>query len=563
MQIPEPTPESDQDKSLRPVVLIVLAAAILLFAIPALTRPREGASPAPTPNPASPPTPAGRNVYESLNDARRTPEFRRGQELAITLCASCHIYPEPALLDRVTWGMEVLPDMALWLGLRLNDKDPYDELGLSERVRAANIIPDQPAISVEDWRAICLFYLESAPSIPQPQPGRARIEPSLPGFVVELPRFRGNPRTTLVRIDPEQRRIILGSVGEQYTGTLDIFTQDGVRERGLRVPAPPVAVTIEKDRLVATLIGDYGPSDELNGAIVQIPRPGSVGVEMRDLIPNLPRATATIVTDLNGDGRDDILHCGYGHMLGKLAWFENRADDSYVEHVLLDQNGVLAARALDWNRDGRQDIIVMTAQQREGVYLLTNLGNGDFEPRALIEKHPAWGFASFDLADMNGDGHLDLITANGDNGDFTAHIPPMKSYHGYRIYLNDGAFQFTERWSFPVNGAFKVLARDFDQDGDQDIAAASFYADYRNSPEEGFILFENLGDGLNFAPRTFANSQIGRWITFDAEDIDADGDIDIVLGSFGTGPATVPIEIREAWRTEGPPFVILRNTTRN
>lgn len=550
MQIPEPIPERDQDHSLRPIVLAVLAAAVLLF----LFSRRD----APPPPPSAPRVgAAGFQV-----DAKKTPAFQRGGELAKTVCANCHLYPDPALLDRVTWAMEVLPDMAHWLGLRLDDKDPYDALGLGPRVREAHVIPAQPAISVEDWRAICLFYLEAAPSVLLPS-GRPPISKTLPGFGVELPRFRGNPQTTLIRIDPEQRRIILGSVGDQFTGTLDIFTQDGVRERGLRVPTAPVAISILKDRLVATLIGDFGPSDELNGAVLQIPRPGSSGVELRDLISNLPRPTDTLIVDLNGDERDDLLVCGYGHRLGKLAWFENRGKGEYEEHALIDRNGALAARALDWNQDGRQDVVVMFAQHREGVYLLTNLGDGAFEARALMEKHPAWGFASFDLADMNGDGHLDLITANGDNGDFTAHIPPMKSHHGYRVYLNDGSFQFTESWSFPVNGAFKVLARDFDQDGDQDIAAASFYADFRNSPEEGFILFENLGDGQSFAPRTFANSSIGRRIALDANDLDGDGDLDIVLGSYGAGLATVPPEILEAWKTRGPPFVILRNKTKN
>ncbi len=258
----------------------------------------------------------------------------------------------------------------------------------------------------------------------------------------------------------------------------------------------------------------------------------------------------------------DIVLCGYGHILGRLSWFENKGGGNYEEQILLDQGGVLQARVLDWNQDNRLDLLVMTAQQREGVYLMTNLGDGDFEPRAVIEKHPAWGFASFDLADMNGDGLPDLITANGDNGDFTAHLPPLKSYHGYRIHLNDGNYNFPESWFHPVNGAFKILARDFDGDGDPDLAASSFYADYENSPEEGFILFENTAPAsLSFQPRTFPEVSLGRWITLDANDLDADGDIDIVLGSMGSGPATAPIELRRQWRDEGPPFVILRNQT--
>ena len=552
MQIPEPQPEHNP----RPRWLLPVVLGVLMLGVAALLFDRAGA-----PHPSARVDITGGPAPSAVS-REASVALSEGRQLARTICASCHLFPEPELLDRVTWAMEVLPDMAHWIGMRLHDEDPYLALGLDERVREARVIPEQPPITLKQWRAICFYYLHEATDSAIPQPERSPIATGLNRFKLELPEQRGRPRTTMVHIDPAQQRIYLGSIGDQYSGMLSVFSGQGIHERSMPTASPPVSLTIQSTQLLTTLIGPYGPSDELLGQVVSIPRPDTPATAGGDLLTRLPRATQAFPADLNGDGRMDIVLCGYGHILGRLSWFENKGEGNYEEQILLDQGGVLQARALDWNQDNRLDLLVMTAQQREGVYLMTNLGDGDFEPRAIIEKHPAWGFASFDLADMNGDGLPDLITANGDNGDFTAHLPPLKNYHGYRIHLNDGNYNFTESWFHPVNGAFKILARDFDGDGDPDLAATSFYADYENSPEEGFILFENTAPAsLSFQPRTFPEVSLGRWITLDANDLDADGDIDIVLGSMGSGPATAPDKLRRQWRDAGPPFVILRNQT--
>src|SRR5438105_4229318 len=41
----------------------------------------------------------------------------RGHRLAQIYCQSCHLFPEPALLDKATWEKGAFPDMAPWLGL--------------------------------------------------------------------------------------------------------------------------------------------------------------------------------------------------------------------------------------------------------------------------------------------------------------------------------------------------------------------------------------------------------------------------------------------------------------
>ena len=130
--------------------------------------------------------------------------------------------------------------------------------------------------------------------------------------------------------------------------------------------------------------------------------------------------------------------------------------------------------------------------------------------------------------DPDGDGHPDIVYTNGDNGDYPG---PPKPYHGVRVFLNDGHDKFTERYFFPMPGAYKAVARDFDGDGRVDIAAIAFYPDYAGPAPLSFVYLHNLG-GMRFEARTFADAERGRWLTMDAGDVNGDGKPDLVLGSF-------------------------------
>ena len=209
----------------------------------------------------------------------------------------------------------------------------------------------------------------------------------------------------------------------------------------------------------------------------------------------------------------------------------------------------------------QRDILLLTAQAREGVYHFINQGKGAFDLVPIVEYPPVWGSTYMELADFNGDGFPDLLVTNGDSGDYAS---PTKRFHGIRIYLNDGKNQFREAFFYPLNGAFKAMAGDFDGDGDLDIAAVSFFPDYLHSPEESFVYLENKG-GLKFEAYTVPEALDGRWLTMDVGDLDGDGDLDIVLGSFINGPASIPIPaaLQAGWRTNQISALVLENLRPN
>jgi hypothetical protein len=131
------------------------------------------------------------------------------------------------------------------------------------------------------------------------------------------------------------------------------------------------------------------------------------------------------------------------------------------------------------------------------------------------------------LADFNKDGHPDILLTNGDNWDLS---PIKKYYHGIRILMNDGQNNFKQTWFYPCYGAEKAIARDFDLDGDLDIAAIAFSDDLPKT-EQGFIYLKNDGK-MNFTAFSTPDAANGKWITLEAADLDHDGDEDIIIGSF-------------------------------
>lgn len=135
--------------------------------------------------------------------------------------------------------------------------------------------------------------------------------------------------------------------------------------------------------------------------------------------------------DLDGDGlqndvvwvdpRTDQVICG--PVPGTEARYEPFALDpgsslpNWNPATMCPQSSLMA----DFNEDGRMDVLVVQWGRSPIVYLRrtpadsdskTSLSIAEFEPRALIEGDDRWYSSTAVAADLDGDGHLDLIVGN-------------------------------------------------------------------------------------------------------------------------------------------------------
>jgi hypothetical protein len=336
---------------------------------------------------------------------------------------------------------------------------------------------------------------------------------------------------------------------------IEVLSGDLQKQASINVGNTPTGFEQLNGYAFVTAIGSFLPSDIPKGELILYSKGDNYYSKERILLEKLSRPTETALADFNGDGRQDFVIASFGNFEGGLSWYENAGGGKLVEHKIFTQPGALRPAVGDFNNDGYQDIAVLVAQNWEMFFIFSNDGKGNFVGDVAFQRHPVFGHSSFEMVDFNGDGLIDILTTNGDNGEYPS---PLKRYHGVRVYLNRGENRFDESYFYPMHGAFQALARDFDQDGDIDIAATSFFPDYKNSLKESFVYLENLG-GLVFSPATFRQSMAGRWLRMDAGDIDQDGDLDILLGSYIHGPSEVPAGLMRAWEAKGPSLLVLRN----
>lgn len=447
-----------------------------------------------------------------------------GKELALQYCQSCHVFPEPDLLDKKTWTKNVLPNMGMRLGLRDMGKNPFKDLSPEETfsLKALNIYPDSPLISRADWAEIVKYYEKHAPIEPIEQKTVAPIAEQLPQFKASFMTFtkKKSPKTSLLKYDPVASLLYIGDAQNELFVVDSLFHLKTI----FNTPTPSVDIDFPKNgnpRLLT--IGSIIPSDEKQGQLMPLDSTTKTtqSIDFKDL----PRPVQFATSDFNRDGKEDVVICGFGNNVGKLAWYDNLQPTK--EHILKALPGARKVEIKDFNNDKKPDIMVLMAQAQESISIFYNQGKGKFKERTVLKFPPTYGVSYFELVDFNKDGFSDILLTNGDNWDYS---PIRKNYHGIRIYLNDGHDNFKEAWFYPMYGTSKAVARDFDNDGNIDIAAISFYSDLEQ-PEQSFIYLANQGN-LNFKAYSTPEAAYGKWLTMEVGDFDKDGDLDIVLGSY-------------------------------
>jgi hypothetical protein len=487
-------------------------------------------------------------VISSCNDKQKAIE-PEGEKLARTHCIACHAFPDPSLLDKETWGKDVLPKMA---ELMYVDAfyTPYNPSGPQGDMPATRATPGD-LFPYAKWEKIVKYYLMNAPG---KQPGRDKELPAIetglknftPHYLYDKSAF---PLTTLVQFDTSAGRIFFADGGEEKLFVLD--SKMKITD-SLRVFTGATDINLTKNPATVISMGILKPSDQKLGRLSYTSK-GEIPVV---IIDSMQRPVQATYADLNNDAKEDIVISEFGFRQGGLSWFEGDGKGHYKKHLLRAIAGATRTEVNDLNKDGKPDIIALMAQGDEAIFVYYNLGDGKFKEERVLQFPPVYGSNYFQLFDFNKDGFMDILITNGDNADYSIVV---KAYHGIRIFLNDGKNHFEEKTFLPVYGAQKAIPADMDNDGDIDLVSIAFFPDYEKLPQESFIYWENTGDNT-YKRYTFEGVTDGRWVTMDVGDMDKDGDKDVILGNALFTFGNVPESLKDKWNKRPLSIVVLENT---
>jgi len=486
------------------------------------------------------------NAFSALTDPRRAK--------VEAICSSCHLFVEPNALDKATWTQSVLPAMGPRMGIFTHKGNNYpNDLG---QPNMDGIYPIKPVISPEEWDDILNYYTTYAPEYNAPQVRTVTYKTELPMFVAKaIPSNNVSPVISMVKIDNQGNYFMFDASSNGFAKFNGNGSSGPIAMQ--KFDNPVSWIEPYKNGYLVAHIGSIMPSDLWQGTITYMEIVGGIITEKETILTQVERPVQVQVGDLDGDKIADIVVNGYGNNKGNFYWLKKQGN-SYKKMIIKQIPGAIHTQLIDIDKDGDLDVLTLFAQGTEKLIQFTNDGKGNFTEKELLAFPPVQGSTYFELQDFNKDGILDILYTSGDNADYSV---VFKNFHGVYIFMGDNTGNYMQKYFYPMNGAFKAMAADFDGDGDLDIAAISFFADYINQPYEGFLYFEQVG-ALKFEVKAHPESYKGRWLTMDIGDLEQDGDIDIIMGNFSMGPSIAPNTIREVW-TNGPAALLMINSLKS
>jgi hypothetical protein len=192
----------------------------------------------------------------------------------------------------------------------------------------------------------------------------------------------------------------------------------------------------------------------------------------------------------------------------------------------------------DVNGDGKLDLVVANGDQQDNsdgsVGVL--LGNGDGTFRSVVTYDSGAAFSIYVvIADVNGDGKADIVVANTgtDNSDGSV---------GILLGNGDGTFQPTAIYDSGGQGASSVVVADFNLDGRPDLLVANGCLGISNCASGSVGVLLGKGDGT-FQPVVVYDDGGFTPAAAVAADVNGDGKPDMVVANLYPEPNSVGVRL--------------------
>lgn len=449
-------------------------------------------------------------------------------------CGACHPLPRAESFPKDAWYEEVRRGYNFYYESGRSDLDPPPPADVvrffREQAPVRLVLPTTPP--ADSPTTVRFDRTDLAPPLGS---GQERV--SLAVSFLDVHPTPEPGAAGLVISDMRLSQVFEGTLGEP--GSVDVLTP----------AANPAAVRrcdLDGDGRLEWLVAELGsllPEDHDRGGVLWLRELSAGAAQPVALAGGFGRVADVSAGDFNGDAKEDLVVAEFGwHKTGSIRLMLNQGlgPDGIprFETVQLDDRaGAIHVPTCDLNQDGRLDFIALVSQEFEVVEAFLGNGDGTFQTQRIDDAgDPSFGSSGIHVVDLDADGDLDVLATNGDSFD-SQYIKP---YHGIRWLENQGQFPFSAKPLTPMPGVHRALTADLDLDGDLDVAACAFLpSEMRGDvPERGLdsvIWLEQRAQG-QFVRHAIEQNHLTH-AAMVVHDLNSDDRPDIVVGTFGDGPA--------------------------